>query len=168
MQRNKFFLEVAKAFGRLNQSQVTGFIHILNRWEETSFNDIRWLAYMLATTWHETARTMQPITEYGSQKYLQGKKYYPYIGRGYVQLTWKKNYERYGIARTPEKALDPDYAAFIMIDGMTKGVFTGRKLNDYFNEDKNDPIGARRIINGTDKDKLIASYYNKFLIALKV
>ena len=35
-----------------------------------------------------------PITEYGSQDYLQGKEYWPYIGRGWVMLTWEDNYRR--------------------------------------------------------------------------
>lgn len=167
MDRNKFFAIVRAKFGGLTNGQIEGFTHILNKWDKADLHDIRWLAYMLATAWHETAKTMQPITEYGSQKYLQSKKYWPYIGRGYVQLTWKYNYEKYGIAKTPLKALDPDFAAHIMIDGMVKGIFTGRKLIDYFSETKEDPIGARRIINGTDKDKLIAGYYKSFLQAIK-
>ena len=32
---------------------------------------------------------MQPIVEYGS---LKGEKYWPWIGRGYLRLTWKENY----------------------------------------------------------------------------
>ena len=40
---------------------------ILNEWEENLPNaDDRWLAYMLATAFHETARTMQPIREFGA------------------------------------------------------------------------------------------------------
>ena len=158
---------VRDKFGKLVQSQVNGFETIIHKWQESKLEDLRWLAYMLATTWHETSRTMQPITEYGSQTYLRSKKYWPYIGRGYVQLTWKRNYEKYGIADHPEKALEPDLAAHIMIDGMTKGIFTGKKLGDYFNTKVSDAVGARRIINGTDKDKLIAGYYNVFLDALK-
>ena len=152
--------------GSLKQSQVDGFEAILNKWQESALKDLRHLAYMLATAWHETARTMQPITEYGSQKYLRSKKYWPYIGRGYVQLTWKRNYDKYGIADHPEKALEPDLAAHIMIDGMEKGIFTGKKLDDYFNARINDPVGARKIINGTDKDQLIAGYHKVFLKAL--
>ena len=56
--------------------------------------DIRWLAYMLATVYHECATKMWPITEYGSQEYLQSKEYWPFIGRGLVMLTWEDNYRR--------------------------------------------------------------------------
>jgi hypothetical protein len=124
---------------------------IAQEWEKTSFEDERWLAYCFATALHETAHTLQPVTEYGSKEYLHAKKYWPYIGRGYVQLTWKSNYEKYGIQDTPEKALEPELAAHIMIDGMTKGIFTGRKLSQYFNEAQDDPINARRIVNSLDQ-----------------
>lgn len=147
----------------LKPQQQEGFDQILAKWNASGLTDIRWLAYMLATAWHETAFTLQPITEYGSQAYLEGLRYWPYVGRGYVQLTWKENYEKYGIADTPEKALDPDFAAHIMIDGMTRGIFTGRRLYDYFNPSVDDPLNARRIINGMDCAEQIAGYYQQFL-----
>lgn len=148
---------------KLDRSQKEGYDHIIKKWKESGFTDIRWLAYMLATAWHETAHTLQPVMEYGGEKYLKSKKYYPYFGRGYVQLTWKSNYEKYGIADTPERALDPDFAAHVMIDGMVKGTFTGKKLSDYFNAKKEDPVNARRIINGMDRAEQIAGYYDQFL-----
>ncbi len=148
---------------KLSASQKQGYDFIVKKWDESPHEDARWLAYMLATAYHETAHTMQPVTEYGSKEYLRSKKYWPYIGRGYVQLTWKSNYEKYGIAATPEKALDPEFAAHIMIDGMTKGIFTGRKLSQYFNDHTEDPINARRIINGIDRAEKIADYYLEFL-----
>jgi putative chitinase len=50
---------------------------------------------------------------------------------------------------------------------MAEGWFTGRKLGQYFNDDKDDPINARQIINGNDDDTLIASYYDMFLDAVE-
>lgn len=166
MDKKEFYKTVTRKFGPLKQSQIDGFENIINEAIKRKL-DKRWLAYALATTWHETARTMQPITEYGSQKYLRSKKYWPYIGRGYVQLTWKVNYEKYGIADTPEKALDPQVAVFILFDGMEKGVFTGKKFSDYFNDRITDWVGARRIINGTDRAKLIADYALVFYEGLR-
>ncbi len=32
-----------------------------------------------------------------------------YFGRGYVQLTWYDNYLKEGIAKTPEKAMEPKF-----------------------------------------------------------
>lgn len=66
----------------------------LRRWDSAEIYLRRWLAYLFATTYHETAYRMWPIEEYGSQSYLQGKSYYPWYGRGFVQLTWEENYER--------------------------------------------------------------------------
>lgn len=139
---------------------------IARKWGTSGLTDQRWLAYMLATAWHETAQTMQPVTEYGGEAYLRSKSYWPFIGRGYVQLTWRSNYEKYGIADMPEKALEPDLAAFVMLDGMTKGLFTGRKLADYFSERRDDPVQARKIINGLDRADQVAGYYHQFLTML--
>ena len=66
-------------------SKSNGQSVILAVWEYqaggTPMTDIRWLAYMLATVYHECATRMWPTTEYGSQSYLEGKEYYPYVGR---------------------------------------------------------------------------------------
>ena len=122
------------------------------------------LAYILATTWHETAHTMKPVREYGGESYLKSKKYYPYVGMGYVQLTWKTNYEKASrklgadFVKNPKLLLEPKYAVPILIAGMVEGWFTGKKLSDYITLSKSDFVGARRIINGTDKKDLIATY----------
>src|SRR4249920_15149 len=53
----------------LSQGQVDGMNALLDAWERISMVrpdvDLRWLAYVLATDFHETAFTMQPIEEYG-------------------------------------------------------------------------------------------------------
>ena len=51
----------------------------------------------------------------------------------------------------PNLALKPDVAGKIICIGMTKGLFTGRNLGNYFSGSKADWNNARRIINGTDK-----------------
>ena len=178
-------------FSKLTQSQVRGMDFILDGWEESGLTDLRWLAYMFATVYHETARTMQPIAEYGKgkgRKYgnkikMSGQTYTNpdkiYYGRGFVQLTWFENYQKMGrllgidLLNNPELAMDASVAMKIMIEGMTKGNstfgdFTGKSLEMYFNDSINDPKGARRIINGRDKDELIAAYHNKFLSAIKI
>lgn len=168
MKSNKatqFFNYVRTHLGPLDQSQVDGFNVLIKAWEDSKLTDTRWFAYMLATVWHETDQTMQPIRESGGQKYLKSKKYWPYYGRGYVQLTWKVNYTRYGIAQQPDRALEPALAAHIMIDGMTKGVFTGFSLKDFFFTNS-DPVRARMIINGLDRAEKVAGYYAVFMKAL--
>lgn len=183
----RFYKAVQEEFfhGKLSTQQYDGMQAIMDRWHLSGFTDLRWLAYMLGTTYHETASTMYPIEEFGKGKgRMYGKKIkqsgqpytFPdhiYYGRGYVQITWYENYERMGrilgvsLLEHPELALRPDIAADIMIEGMTKkvsfkGDFTGKSLEMYFNETKEDWINARRIINGTDKDELIAGYAKRF------
>jgi len=51
-------------------------------------------------------------------------------------------------------------------NAMEIGLYTGKKLSDYIFDDVAAPIAARRIINGTDKAELIASYYHIFLDAI--
>jgi hypothetical protein len=161
-------------YGKLTQPQVTGMNFILREWRKRHGfgGDHRKLAYMFATDYHETACTMVPVTEYGSQSYLQSKSYYPYIGRGFVQLTWEENYAKAGpkvdedLVTFPDLALEPDIAAIIMFDGMEEGWFTAHKLADYFNEDEDDPWNARRIINGTDRATEIQGYHEHFLAAI--
>lgn len=192
MNRTTFYNEVRATLfdGRLLQSQVDGINFKLDAWEQSGLTDIRWLAYMLATVFHETDRTMQPIEEYGKgrgkpygQKIRYDRKRYThpdklYYGRGDVQLTWYENYELMGklmgipLLEKPELALVPEISARIMIEGMTKGGsnrgdFTGVSLENYFNATKDDPVNARRIINGLDKAHLIATYHYKFLSAIK-
>jgi putative chitinase len=184
--RAYFFPRVRPLFaGHLQQSQVDGFNVILDaweRWEPQNLDlspNIRWLGYELATDFHETATTMQPISEYGEGA---GHDYglpdpdtgLVYYGRGDIQLTWKPNYQVQGqrlgidLVGHPDLALDPAIAANIMLEGMAHGQFTGRRLGQYFgaNPAHDDPIGARRIINGQDQATLIASYHRVFLGAL--
>jgi predicted chitinase len=91
-----------------------------------------------------------------------------FYGRGYVQLTWYDNYLKASrslgidLLNHPDLALDPSNAAKIMLYGMTYGWFTGRKNSDYLRLDDADYDNARRIINGKDKSKLIASYADTF------
>lgn len=136
---------------------------------------------MLATAWHETAHTMQPIEEYGKgagHAYGQpagpyGQRYY---GRGYVQLTWEANYakatarlKQHGylapdddLVRNPAMALLPSIAADIMVCGMEDGWFTGKKLSDFA-----DYLHMRTIINGYDQAAAIAAYAGWFDAALR-
>jgi hypothetical protein len=165
MNKKLFYDKVRASFGPLTQKQVDGFEIILNEGVKRGVLKEH-LAYILATVWHETAHTMQPVKEYGGEKYLRSKKYYPYYGRGYVQLTWKDNYVKYGIADNPDKALDALVAVEILYDGMLKGVFTGKKLSDYFNDKVTDWRNARRIVNGLDKADLIGGYGKLFAEAI--
>jgi hypothetical protein len=137
-------------------------------------------AYVLATAYHETAHTMKPVREYGGEKYLKNKKYYPYVGMGYVQLTWKRNYElaskKFGVdfVANPKLLLEPKYAAPILVVGMKEGWFTAKSLKDYIDsvdepdkEDLREFANARRIINGVDKQVEIGKIALEYEQALK-
>lgn len=187
------FSKVRPLFGgRLTQDQVDGLNALMTAINAARVTDARWVAYMLATAFHETAQTMKPIKEHGGQAYFKRRyditgerpamakangNIYPgdgakFCGRGYVQLTWRTNYERMGkiigtdLVADPDKAMRPDIAADVMIIGMQQGRFTGRHLSEFFNERLTDWTGARRIINGNDRAELIAGYAQAFLAAL--
>ena len=100
--RKKFFDSVRASLfnGVLSQRQVDGMNYLLDVWEKLfADKDIRWLAYALATAFHETAYLMSPLEEYGKgsgQPYGQptGPHHETYYGRGHVQLTWEDNYKK--------------------------------------------------------------------------
>lgn len=193
--RPTFFAFARKSpFGnRLTPEQVRGMDAILDHWDHWYASlDIRFLAYILATSFHETGGRMVPVregfgkTDAASRKIVAGYKYgkpdpetgHVYYGRGHVQLTHKENYARMGdfvgadLVSNPELALDPEISLEILFEGMLlgasgKGDFTGKSLEDYFSDKVDDPVGARRIVNGTDKAQLIASYHKAFLDSLR-
>ena len=109
----------------------------------------------------------------GAESYRRTLRYYPYYGRGYVQLTWRSNYQywsrRLGIDLVNNKdlALRSDIAAQILVYGMRDGTFTGRKLSHYVNNSKTDFYNARRVVNGTDRASRIAGNARRYQKALQ-
>lgn len=166
--RKTFFTEYRKAFGPLKQEQVEALEFLLDSFEGSAWKDVRHIAYALSTVKHETADTYKPIKEYRSRVGSKGRanqdRYWlsGYYGRGFVQLTWKRNYQLFGIADAPEKALEPETAFRILTEGMHKGMFTGKKLSDFIKGSTTDYRNARKIINGLDKADLIAGYARSF------
>lgn len=130
--------------------------------------DPRWIAYIMATVKHETNGTFEPVEEayWLSDAWRQANlRYWPAHGRGFVQITWPTNYEKMShrlnmpdLARDYDLALDWDVAYEILVVGMLEGLFTGRDLDDFINEQYCDYYRARKIVNGMDKAALIAGY----------
>lgn len=172
-------------FKSFTQDQVDGLNVFLDWYDanpplpEKYHLDDRSFAYILATTFHETARTMQPIEEYGKgsgKSYGKpagpyGQKYY---GRGFVQLTWYENYVRQDdklslgktLVQNPARALEPAIALEIIIKGMVDGDFTGKKLSQFFTHEDTNWYDARVIVNGHDQASTIAGYAEKFMNAI--
>jgi len=176
------FIYEQEQFKTLDDYAKSGLTDVLAfLFNDPKMTDNRWIAYALATVQHECAGVWQPIEEYGKGK---GKKYgipdkrtgQTYYGRGYVQCTWYDNYKmltdawnkqhpnaQIDFTLHPELLCIPEYAYWAMSYGMRNGSYTGVGLSKYFNDEKTDPLNARKIINGLDKAGLIAGYYDKFI-----
>lgn len=89
-----------------------------------------------------------------------------YRGRGLPQITGHDMYEKFGIVGNPDAALQLAKSVQILFDGMIGGLYTGKKLSDYFTDTSSDPVKARAIVNGTDSASLIANYFRNFRDAI--
>ena len=166
--QNVFGMEKILDYGLKNKIQVNSF------------------AYVLATAWWETAQTMHPVKEaYWLSENWRRKnlRYYPWYGRGLIQTTWEENYVKIAEAiglpsdtftKKPALLLEWEYSIPALFVGMAKGVYTGKTLNDYIDdadesddEDYQEYVNARRIVNGTDKRHQIAKLALHFEHALK-
>lgn len=194
MNRDKFFLAVRMDpvlfGGTLPASAVQTMGLTIDEFEKRELTIWAWLAYMFSTIRGEVGRNMAPVREgfaasdaaarayvthqrYQYAKVVEGLVYY---GRGLVQITWYANYfkfreevkRRFGvdIVSDPDMVLRPDIAIYLMFEGMIRGVYTGKKLLDYFNGAIFDWVNARRIINGTDKASFFGNMGQRFYAAI--
>jgi hypothetical protein len=166
----KLYLDaIKKRFGAPTQRQAETIAQIVTSFMLNGDRDFKKLAYILATAYHESK--LRPIVEIrdrpGTDLYKLQERYWSsgYYGRGYVQLTWKDNYDRLGkrigvdLLNNPDLALDPRYAADILVIGMMEGLFAPKAgpLNNYINNVA-DYYNARQVVNKLDKAQLIADY----------
>lgn len=179
-----FFDLLRTAFGPLSQNQIDGIQRLLKSTEGLT---LRHRAYILATAWHETGPSdsslhMTPRREIWGPTTAQlgyegradlgntvkgdGRRF---AGRGYVQITGRRNYAKASaltgrdLLANPDLALDPDIAGKIIVHGMTTGWFTGKKMADYSTY-----FEMRRVVNGMDRAALIAAYAETFGAALRL
>jgi len=168
---------------RMTPERNEGFDAIFDAWDAVKdYDALEWLAYALATAWHETGGTMQPVREgfkktdaeaYAhvtaycrrqgidnyARRHANGNSYY---GRGYVQLTHATNYKKMGqrfgsgdkLYNSPDDVMKPKVAALILMTGMMEGIFRPKfgTLLDYFSGATQKWFDARDLING-DKNK---------------
>jgi len=79
--------------------------------------------------------------------YKRQRQYYPYIGRGFIQITWKENYKRFGdlvgvnLVAFPTEACNPEVAAQVLAE-----FFVHRRV-DQAAEDQ-DWQRVRKLVNG--------------------
>lgn len=187
MNRAVFFDAIRPLFGGLSTDQVRGLEILLAAVDGLP---VRHQAYVLATAYHETAATMQPVREtlattdaeaarrlerawkagklsWVKTPYWRADNGKYWIGRGYVQLTHKVNYERAGkrmgidLVADPSAAMSPMLAARIIVQGMSEGWFTGVKMSDCATY-----RDMRKVVNGMDRADMIAGYAAKFETAL--
>lgn len=184
---------------RYRQAQVDGLNLIVATFEQLHpAGSLDWLAYILATAFHETGPRSDPLhmtprsEKYNPPEDMYFRRYDPpnrvatmlgnvqtgdglrFKGRGYVQITGRRNY---GLAagklglpllQNPGMVMDPPVAAVVLVRGMAEGWFTGRKLSDYdFTVNDGAWERAREIVNGDDDAALIGGYGRAFARALR-
>jgi hypothetical protein len=140
------------------------------------------IAYILATAEHESD-SFKTLEEYaGGEKYegrtedlgnTQPGDGPRFKGRGFVQLTGRLNYTRYRettgikLVELPIIMMNwPALAVFTMVDGMMRGVYTGRRLDEFVNSTKQDFFNARQVVNGHDRAQKIADQASAWLTKL--
>lgn len=196
MSEAAFFAAVRPLFGgKLKQSQVDGLNVLV---DATAGLKTAYRAYLLATAQWETAHTMQPVRETLAdtdasavarlensfkagklkgvrtpywRKDVNGQAWF---GRGYVQLTHKPNYIKakaltgVDVVSDPSLAMRPDVAARILVQGSLDGMFTGKRLAAYLDGPVPDYVGARAVINGSNKASEIAKLARTYEVAFRL
>ncbi len=182
MSPDKFFASIRPLFGAMTKPQVEGIEAKLAAFAAAA-SPLAYVAYGLATSFHETGQKMQPVSEIGrgrGKAYGKPGKHGGQVayGRGDVQLTWDYNYDRadaelglkVALTSNYDRAMETEISAQIMVLGMTEGWFTGRSFASYLPAKGKATVGqftsARRIINGIDRAEKVASYAMSFQSAL--
>jgi predicted chitinase len=142
-----------------NSSQANAVTLLLDQCRWAGITDRRKIAYILATCYHECRFKSIPEmrAKKGTEVWIMQERYWHtgYFGRGFSQLTWKANYEKFSdllgvdLVGHPELALVPEIGAKILVLGMNGGLFSGVGLSRYFTDKKTDWVNARKIVNGT-------------------
>jgi putative chitinase len=176
--------------GKFSAPQVQGLNAILDVWErDYAAKDDRWLAYALATTYHETAFTMGPIHEKRGPKYFFSR--YDKDGDRPGEAWQYREGRRRSLSRARLRSADRPWQLWQGQDargrgfggharlglgsghrrqnslaGMETGLFTSKKFGDYFNKTAEDWLNARKIINGLDCAPQIADHGKRFYGAI--
>lgn len=146
------------------------FPYILQEARRQGITDRDQLAYILATAAHESQADQNMVEDASGRRY-EGREDLGntrtgdgprFKGRGYVQLTGRRNYQRWSertgrdLVANPQLVTRPEIAARVLVEGMKRGDFTGARLDRYVGNGRTDFRNARRVINGTDRAEDIA------------
>lgn len=191
-------VRIAPFGGVLTQRNIDGVEPLLNYWEKHKKSEpLEYLAYILAGVFRETGGRMVPVREgfaesdkeaqrrveeycrkHGKKNYAEPSHGFSWFGRGRIQNTHYANYvkirDRYGIdvVSNPSLLLESEPDAKVTIEGHFDGIWTGRKLENFWTTDEKghkvfDAKNARKIVNGLDHASEISQTYKLFLKALK-
>lgn len=164
----------------LQQSARQHFPFIVQESQRQGVRNKAQLAYILATATHESGAGKH-MEEFASGRAYEGRRSLGnsqpgdgvrYKGRGYVQLTGRRNYtdwsRRLGmdLVSNPRMVENPQIAAKILVGGMMGGTFTGKGLGSYINGQQTDFHNARRTVNGTDRAGYIANIAQRLMSAM--
>lgn len=153
---------------------------ILHQCQTDGVTDLAHIAYILATAEHESRLGMwmeefasgweyEGDLDLGNTESGDGPRF---KGRGFVQLTGRKNYTVWSdrlnmdLIQYPERVMQPEVSARILVQGMRDGLFTGSKLSDFIRSGDRDFYSARQIINGLDRASQLAAIAEEYLKVL--
>lgn len=163
---------------KLTKEQGDNVRLLVSECESQGVTDLRQIAYVLATCHHECRfKSIKEIrAQPGTEVYKMQDRYWGtgFYGRGFSQLTWRKNYLKFSpvvgmdLVKNPDLVLSPEIGAKILVHGMRRGLFTGKDLDNYFNPTRTDWFNARRIVNGVFRAEMVADAAKKILPLLSI
>lgn len=173
-------LDVAQCPSEIRPFAKKNLPLILNQCINDGVTDRGQIAYVFATAEHEShfGRFMMELgdggdlegrQDLGNTEHGDGPRF---KGRGFVQITGRRNYgiwsDKLGInlLDRPEQAALPEIAAIILVRGMRDGSFTGVGLSDFIVGADRDFFHARRIVNGLDKADIISQFAEYYFNAI--
>jgi len=179
--KNKLF------YGSLPEFQEKPLITLIETCLRENVVKVEQISYVLGTAYHESGRFKYKEEigkgkgrDYGVPLLVWRNKRMGYHGRGWVQLTWLGNYGQFtaklsaltgkeiDLVNQPELITDdPEINSYITVVGMKEGLFTGKCLDDYINQDAADYYNARRIVNGVFHADQVAKAARIFEEALR-
>ena len=152
-------------FGKpLTEAQRAGCLALLERGQSRPLSCPRAFAYALATATWETGGAMLPLEEKADS---------PWRGRGFVCASGQDFYERASalcgvdLVAQPDKLLDPETAADVLLSGLENGAFTGESVASYFGTGEIDWVGARRAVGDMAEAHRVAALARAYWVALQ-